>query len=420
MFTDQAAIKVRAGRGGDGAIAFHREKYVTAGGPDGGDGGRGGSVYVQADEHLSTLLAFRHQRKFAAEDGAAGGGRGCSGKGGKDLTVRVPLGTLIYDARSGRLIADISGAEPFLLAKGGRGGWGNRRFATSTRQAPRFARAGLPGQELECRLELKLLADAGLIGFPNVGKSSLLSVISAARPKIENYHFTTLQPNLGMVRADDENSFVCADIPGLIEGASEGAGLGHAFLRHIERCRLLIHVVDAAGTEGRDPCEDFDAINAELRAHLPELVEREQVVAANKTDVLEDPERLERLIRHVAPRPVYAISAATTAGVDALVKAVYRRLSVLPPIARFEPEPAPEPVPLSPEDTSVTREDGYWRVEGDWLYALMGNVNFSDYESKMYFDRCLRKHGVFDRMEAAGVRDGDEVFMYGITYEYAK
>ena len=420
MFTDQARIHVRAGRGGDGAIAFHREKYVTSGGPDGGDGGRGGSIYVQADEHMSTLLAFRHQRKFAAPDGESGGGRGCSGKSGKDITIRVPLGTLIYDAETGRLIADISDTEPFLLAKGGRGGWGNQHFATPTRQAPRFAKGGLPGQLLECRLELKLLADAGLLGFPNVGKSSLLSVISAARPKIENYHFTTLQPNLGLVRVDDEQSFVCADIPGLIEGASEGAGLGHAFLRHIERCRLLIHVVDVAGTEGRDPLADFDAINAELLAHLPELAEREQIVAANKTDALDDPEALQRLIQHVAPRPVYPVSAATTEGVDALVKAAGTRLRALPPIARFEPEPAPEPVPASPEDTSVTREDGFWRVEGDWLYALMGNINFSDYESKMYFDRCLRKHGVFDRMEAAGVQDGDEVYMYGLSYEYAK
>lgn len=420
MFTDQATIRVRAGKGGDGSISFHREKYVAAGGPDGGDGGRGGHVYVQADGHLSTLINFRYQRKFAAEDGGGGGGRRCSGKNGQDLTISVPKGTLIYDAETGRLMADISDNEPFLLAKGGRGGWGNQHFATSTRQAPRFAKAGLEGQAFECRLELKLLADAGLIGFPNVGKSSLLSVISAARPKIDNYHFTTLQPNLGVVRVDDDQSFVCADIPGLIEGASTGAGLGHAFLRHIERCRVLIHVVDIAGTEGRDPCVDFDTINAELLAHMPELAGREQIVAANKIDALDDPEALKRLEEHVAPRLVLPISAATTEGVDALVRAISARLSVLPPIEPFTPEPAPEPAPLSPDDITVTLEDGYWRVEGDWLYKLMGNINFSDYESKMYFDRCLRKYGVFERMEAAGVQDGDEVFLYGLSYEYAK
>ncbi|MDR1736305.1 MAG: GTPase ObgE [Oscillospiraceae bacterium] len=419
MFVDQAVIHIRAGRGGDGAVAFHREKYVASGGPDGGDGGRGGSIYVQADAHMSTLLGLRNKRKFAAGDGEPGGGKNCSGKGGKDFLLRVPRGTLVYDAQTGRLMADISGAEPVLLARGGRGGWGNQHFASSTRQAPRFAKAGLPGQEFSCRLELKLLADVGLIGFPNVGKSSLLSVISAARPKIDNYHFTTLQPNLGVVAVDGEKSFVCADIPGLIEGASRGSGLGHAFLRHIERCRLLIHVVDVAGTEDRDPCDDFDVINAELRAHLPELALREQIVAANKTDALSDPEALERLKAHVAPRLVVPISAATTAGVRELVLKAYTRLLDQPPIAVFTPEPAPEPAPSSPGDTTVTREDGFWRVEGEWLYALMGNINFSDYESKMYFDRCLRKYGVFELMENAGVRDGDTVYMYGLSYEYA-
>ena len=284
-FIDKARISVRAGSGGNGAIAFHREKYVAAGGPDGGDGGRGGSIILQVDDHMSTLMDFRYKRKYAAGNGADGQGKRKFGKNGEDLVIKVPRGTLVREAESGEIMADMSGSEPFVLCRGGRGGWGNSHFATPTRQVPRFAKAGLPGESHDVILELKLLADVGLIGFPNVGKSTLLSVVSKAQPKIANYHFTTLFPNLGVVWVEDGVSFVMADIPGIIEGASEGAGLGHDFLRHIDRCRLLVHVVDVSGSEGRDPAEDFEAINRELGNFSEELSQRPQIVAGNKCDL---------------------------------------------------------------------------------------------------------------------------------------
>ena len=286
QFVDKAGITVAAGRGGDGAVSFHREKYVAAGGPDGGDGGRGGDIILVVDDHMSTLMDFRFKRKYVAGSGMNGMGKRCSGKDGESLTIRVPRGTLVRDRATNGIIADMSSGEPFVLAKGGRGGWGNKHFATPTRQIPRFAKPGLPGETREVILELKLLADVGLVGFPNVGKSTLLSVVSKAHPKIANYHFTTLFPNLGVVYVDEGVSFVMADIPGIIEGASEGAGLGHDFLRHIDRCRLLVHLVDVSGSEGRDPVEDFEAINAELRDYSPELAGREMLVAANKCDLL--------------------------------------------------------------------------------------------------------------------------------------
>ena len=297
-FIDKARITVRAGNGGNGAVAFHREKYVAAGGPDGGDGGRGGSIILQVDDNMSTLMDFRYKRKYVAENGVDGQGGRKSGKDGANLVIRVPRGTLVRDAETNEIIQDMSGSEPYVLCKGGRGGWGNMHFATPTRQVPRFAKAGLPGESHDVFLELKLLADVGLIGFPNVGKSTLLSVVSKAQPKIANYHFTTLYPNLGVVWVDEGVSFVMADIPGIIEGASEGAGLGHDFLRHIDRCRLLVHVVDVSGSEGRDPVADFDAINAELEQYSPDLAKRPQIVAANKVDIMTDPENLERLRAH--------------------------------------------------------------------------------------------------------------------------
>ena len=294
-FIDKARITVRAGNGGNGAVAFHREKYVAAGGPDGGDGGKGGSIILQVDDNMSTLMDFRYKRKYVAENGVDGQGGRKSGKDGVNLVIRVPRGTLVRDAETNEIIQDMSGSEPYVLCKGGRGGWGNMHFATPTRQVPRFAKAGLPGESHDVFLELKLLADVGLIGFPNVGKSTLLSVVSKAQPKIANYHFTTLYPNLGVVWVDEGVSFVMADIPGIIEGASEGAGLGHDFLRHIDRCRLLVHVVDVSGSEGRDPVADFDAINTELEQYSPDLAKRPQIVAANKVDIMTDPENLERL-----------------------------------------------------------------------------------------------------------------------------
>ncbi|HIT02052.1 MAG TPA: GTPase ObgE [Candidatus Enterenecus merdae] len=424
QFIDTARIVVKAGDGGGGAVSFHREKYVAAGGPDGGDGGRGGNVVLRVDPHMSTLLDFRYKRKYAAENGQDGRGKRCSGKDGADLIIRVPLGTLVRDLATREIICDLSTPDDFILAKGGNGGWGNKHFATPTRQAPRFAKAGLPGQSREVLLELKLLADVGLVGFPNVGKSTLLSVVTRAQPKIANYHFTTLSPNLGVVPLEDGRSFVLADIPGLIEGAAQGAGLGHDFLRHIDRCRLLIHVVDVSGSEGRDPLADFDAICAELERWSPALANRPMLVAANKADILEAPELLARLRAHVEAKgcPLYEISAATHQGTRELMRAAADRLAQLPPILVY----APTYVERPPEvDTSapleITRdEDGTWLVDGPWLRQLMANVNFSDYESRNWFDRRLREAGVFQQMEDRGVQDGDAVCLYNLEFEYQK
>ncbi len=419
MFTDTATITVKAGRGGDGAVAFHREKYINAGGPDGGDGGRGGDIILRADDHLSTLADFRYKRSYAAGTGGNGSGKRCTGKDGESLVIRVPRGTLVREKQSGGLMADMSAAGEFLLAKGGRGGWGNSHFATPTRQAPRFAKAGLPGQEFEIVLELKLLADVGLIGFPNAGKSSLLTVMSSAKPKIAGYPFTTLSPNLGVVYVEHERSFVCADIPGLIEGAADGAGLGHAFLRHVERCRMLLHVVDTAGVDGRDPCADFDAINAELAAYSPELAGRPQWVVANKTDILEDGDALERLRAHVAPLPVWPVSAATTEGVRTLISAVEGHVRTLPPVLVFEPDY----VPAGGGDineTVITHGDGVWVVEGGWIERLLNDINLDELESRMYFNRRLRQNGLFERLEELGIAEGDVIDVYGTEFEYTK
>ena len=421
-FVDKVTISVKAGRGGDGAVTFHREKYVAAGGPDGGDGGRGGDVILTVDEHMSTLMDFRFKRKFTAANGENGQNKRCSGKDGEDVVIRVPRGTLVRDKETGAIMADMSGGEPFIAAKGGRGGWGNQHFATSTRQVPRFAKPGLAGESREIVLELKLLADVGLVGFPNVGKSTLLASVSRARPKIADYHFTTLSPNLGVVYVAEGASFVLADIPGIIEGASEGVGLGHDFLRHIDRCRLLIHVVDAAGSEGRDPVEDFETINRELAEYSPELASRPMIVAANKCDLLgDDREPLERLRSHVAGKGMefFELSAATTAGTRELMQYCAAKLDTLPPIAVYEPDYVPpEPDLGSAEDLDIFEDDGVWYAEGPWMDRLVSAVNFSDYESRMFFDRKLRENGVYERMESLGIKDGDTISICGMTFEY--
>lgn len=421
-FVDKARISVKAGNGGNGSVSFHREKYVAAGGPDGGDGGRGGDIVFVVDDNMSTLMDFRYKRKYVASNGADGSGKRCSGKDGESLYIKVPRGTLVRDTETGGIMHDMSDGENYIAAKGGRGGWGNKHFATPTRQVPRFAKPGLPGEGHDITLELKLLADVGLVGFPNVGKSTLLSVVSKAHPKIANYHFTTLFPNLGVVYVDEGRSFVMADIPGIIEGASEGAGLGHDFLRHIDRCRLLIHLVDVSGSEGRDPVEDFNTINAELKEYSPELFERPQIVAANKCDLCgDDRENILRLKEHVEALgyEFFELSAATHGGIHELIQAASNKLSELPPVIRFEPDYVPpEPVIDTSENLEITRYDDVWVVEGPWLQKLMASVNFSDTESMMYFDRVLRESGVFKRMEDMGIRDGDTVSIYDLEFEY--
>lgn len=422
-FVDTARITVRAGNGGNGAVAFHREKYVANGGPDGGDGGRGGSIVLVTDRNLSTLMDFRYKRKYVAENGADGSGARRTGKDGKDLVIRVPEGTVIRDAETQQIIQDMSGCERYVLARGGRGGWGNQHFATPTRQAPRFAKAGLPGQSRDVVLELKLLADVGLVGFPNVGKSTLLSVVSKAHPKIANYHFTTLMPNLGVVYVDEGVSFVMADIPGIIEGASEGAGLGHDFLRHIDRCRLLVHLVDASGSEGRDPVEDFEAICAELKEYSPELASRPMIVCGNKTDLLFDQEGADALKEHVEGLglPYFSLSAATHQGVKPLIQAIAAKLAELPPVKVYEANYVP-PMPKvdTSAEVSIEVEDHYWFVEAPWLEHLLACTNLNDFESRNWLDKQLRESGLFDKMEAMGVQDGDTVIMYDLEFEYQR
>ncbi len=422
-FVDTARITVRAGNGGNGAVAFHREKYVANGGPDGGDGGRGGSIVLVTDRNLSTLMDFRYKRKYVAENGADGSGARRTGKDGKDLVIRVPEGTVIRDAETQQIIQDMSGCARYVLARGGRGGWGNQHFATPTRQAPRFAKAGLPGQSRDVVLELKLLADVGLVGFPNVGKSTLLSVVSKAHPKIANYHFTTLMPNLGVVYVDEGVSFVMADIPGIIEGASEGAGLGHDFLRHIDRCRLLVHLVDASGSEGRDPVEDFEAICAELKEYSPELASRPMIVCGNKTDLLFDQEGADALKEHVEGLglPYFSLSAATHQGVKPLIQAIAAKLAELPPVKVYEADYVP-PMPKvdTSAEVSIEVEDHYWFVEAPWLEHLLACTNLNDFESRNWLDKQLRESGLFDKMEAMGVQDGDTVIMYDLEFEYQR
>ncbi|MDR1117611.1 MAG: GTPase ObgE [Oscillospiraceae bacterium] len=421
MFIDTARLTVAAGNGGNGAIAFHREKYVANGGPDGGDGGNGGSVIFRVDDHMSTLMDYQYRKKFSAENGGDGAGKKCSGKAGSDLYIKVPRGAVILDSESRAVIHDMSDGKDFTVCKGGSGGWGNQRFATPTRQAPRFAKSGLKGEVREIILELKLLADVGLVGFPNVGKSTLLSIISAARPKIANYHFTTLQPNLGVVRVEDGDSFVVADIPGIIEGAHEGAGLGHDFLRHIDRCRLLIHVVDVSGSEGRDPIEDFETITNELKNYSEGLSGRPQIVAANKCDITE--ERLDSLREHLNAKGIslMPISAAANRGIRELVYKVSSELKKLPPIEYYEAEYVEKAeVEQTAADVKITADGDLYILEGEWLEKIMTDVNFDDYESRIYFERQLKRSGIFERLERLGIKEGDTVSMYGLEFDYVK
>lgn len=424
MFTDKAKILIKAGNGGNGSISFRREKYIAAGGPDGGDGGKGGNVVMRVEPGLSTLMDFRYKRKYAAQNGGDGSGKHCAGKKGEDIVILVPQGTIVRDAENGKIIADIS--EPdrdYILARGGNGGWGNSHFSTSTRQAPNFAKNGQKGAEREVVLELKMIADVGLVGFPNVGKSTLLSVTTKADPKIANYHFTTLVPNLGVVELGGGMSFVLADIPGIIEGASEGVGLGHEFLRHIERTRLLIHVVDVSMIEGRNPIEDFDIINSELVKYDLELEKRPQIIAANKTDIIQDETVYRGFVDEMKKRgyTVFEISAATGAGVQELMKYACAELAKLPPVKVFEPEISlDEPVTINPDDAGfeITKEDGIYVVSGSWIEAVGGSVNFSDEESLQFFQRSLRTRGVIDALLEAGIREGDTVQIGDLEFDF--
>lgn len=421
MFVDSAKIKIKAGNGGNGAVAFHREKYVASGGPDGGDGGKGGDIIFVADDHLATLADFRYKRKYTAENGANGEGGRRSGKSGKSLTIRVPRGTIIKEAESGAVLADMSGDEPFICAKGGRGGWGNQHFATPTRQAPRFARDGYPGEEWEIILELKLLADVGLLGYPNVGKSTLISVVSEAKPVIANYHFTTLTPVLGVVRMGPESSFVMADIPGLIEGAGEGVGLGHRFLRHVERCRMLVHIVDVSGSEGRDPIEDFKTINKELAVFNPELTKCPQIVAANKVDLATD-EQLQRFREFVEGEGLqyFEIIAPILEGTQELINAVAAKLNELPPIKRFETEEIPLEILEKKKDSGfkITEMGGDYYIEAEWLLKILNKTDMDDYESLQYLQRVLENSGIFEELRNRGVQEGDTVIIYDLEFQY--
>ena len=420
MFVDQVRIHIEAGRGGDGAVSFHREKYVAAGGPDGGDGGKGGDVIFVADDHFSSLIAFRYQRKYIAENGQPGAAKRCTGKSAPDLVIKVPRGTVIREAQSGRVMADISGDEPVIIAKGGKGGKGNQHFASSTRQVPRFAKPGYDGEKFDLILELKLLADVGLVGFPNVGKSTLISVVSAAKPKIANYHFTTLEPVLGVVKLDDERSFVMADIPGLIEGAAEGAGLGHSFLRHVERCRLIVHVLDVSGCEDRDPIEDFEKINRELANFSEDLSHCPQIVAANKADLASE-EQIERLHAYIAEKelPFYVISAAAAQGTKPLLDEISRVLDTLPPVKRFEPEAVPEPAPEEKKRFTVEiDENGIYQVDAPFMEPIMRTVNPDDWSSLQYFERVLISSGIIAKLEEMGAKEGVTVSINGFEFDY--
>ena len=413
MFIDYAKIIVKAGDGGNGAISFRREKYVAAGGPDGGDGGKGGDIYFEVSPNMNTLVDFRYKKKFKAENGKNGEGGHRYGKSGEDLVVKVPIGTIVKDSETGRVMADLS--EPNqkqLILSGGRGGKGNSHFATSTRQAPRFAQGGEKGEEKELVLELKMLADVGLIGFPNVGKSTFLSVVTDATPKIADYHFTTLEPNLGVVKSDYGDSFVIADIPGIIEGASEGTGLGLKFLRHIERTRLLLHVIDVSGIEGRNPVEDFKTINEELKKYSEKLSKRKQIIVANKIDIMQDESLLNDLEKMAKEKDIeiFKISGATGEGVKELLKRVTEVLKVLPKEDLVDVEDIKKVYTLKDEDEfTITKDKDMYIVDGPAVQRIMRKVNLEDNESMYYFQKCLRELGVNEKLKEAGVKEGDTV-----------
>lgn len=431
MFSDRAKIVVRSGKGGDGHVSFRREKYVPDGGPDGGDGGHGGSVYLEVDEGMNTLSDYRHVRKYKAEDGENGGKRKCRGKNGEDLVLKMPAGTVVKEANTGKVITDLSGDNKrFLLLKGGKGGNGNQHYATSTMQAPKFAQPGQEARELELLLELKLLADVGLVGFPNVGKSTLLTKVSNARPEIANYHFTTINPHLGVVDYEGIEPFVIADIPGLIEGASEGAGLGHEFLRHIERTRVIIHLVDAASTEGRDPVEDIYSINKELQSYNEEIASRPMVIAANKTDCIflsdneEDP--VERLRKEFEPQgiPVFPICAAKGTGLKELLIKVSKMLADNPvKQVTFEQEFDPDyMIAFKDEPFTVEKDDttGEYVVEGPRIEKMLGYTNLDSEKGFAFFQNFLKENDIISMLEEEGIEEGDTVRMYDLTFEFYK
>ena len=430
MFVDRARIFVRSGKGGDGHVSFRREKYVPAGGPDGGDGGRGGDVIFEVDEGLNTLIDFRNVRKYKAQDGENGGKRNCRGKDGEDIIIKVPRGTVIKEFESGKIIADMSGENRrVVLLTGGKGGNGNQHYATSTMQAPKYAQPGQPAMELELSLELKVIADVGLVGFPNVGKSTFLSRVTNARPKIANYHFTTLNPNLGVVDLEGTKGFVIADIPGLIEGASEGIGLGHEFLRHIERTKVIIHIVDAAGTEGRDPIQDIYAINKELEAYNPEIAKRPQVIAANKIDAIYDTENspVEAIKNEFEPKGirVFPISAVSGQGLKELLYYVNEMLEGIgDEVTVFEPEFFPELLAFGSSDEPYTveydeKQDAYV-VEGPRIEKMLGYTNLDSEKGFTFFQNFLKETGILEELEALGIQDGDTVRMYGLSFDYYK
>ncbi len=419
LFVDQVRITAKAGNGGNGCVSFHREKFVQNGGPDGGDGGRGGDIVLKADDSLHTLMDFRGSQRFTAPNGEDGSSRFCAGKSGAALIIKVPVGTLVRDVKTGRTLADMrEKGEERVLFRGGRGGWGNAHFATPTRQAPNFAKPGEKREIYELELELKSIADVGLVGYPNVGKSTILSVVTKARPKIANYHFTTLAPNLGIVREFGQD-YIMADIPGLVEGAHLGIGLGHAFLRHVERTRLLVHVIDVSGSEGRDPVEDFDRINGELQQY-GRLAERPQIVAANKTDLPDAEENIARLREHLEDLgiSVFPVSAATRQGFAPLLKEVARVLPTLP-----EPEPMEDDEPLEEETVDafvVTEEEGIFFIEGPGVQRLIDSVNFGDEESLNWFHRTLRRLGVIDQLREAGAGEGSAVVMGDMEFDFVE
>ncbi len=421
MFIDKATIKIKAGDGGNGAVAFHREKFINAGGPDGGDGGKGGDIVFVVDDNLSTLADFKYKRKYKAANGADGQGGRRSGRKAEDLIIKVPRGTVIRENESGTIMADMSGDEAFIAAKGGKGGWGNSHFSTPTRQTPRFAKSGAPGEEWEVTLELKLLADVGLLGFPNVGKSSFISVVSQAKPIIADYHFTTITPVLGVVSMGEGSSFVIADIPGLIEGASEGVGLGHAFLRHVDRCRMLLHIVDVAGSEGRDPVEDFEKINLELERFNPELAERPQIVAGNKIDLATDEQR-ENFRAYIEGKgyEYFEMCAPILEGTKQVIDAVAKKLATLPPVVRYEKEEIPLDMLIKKQNTgfTITVEDDVYIVEAPWLIKIICRTDLDDYESLQYFQRVLISSGIIDALREKGINEGDIVSIYDYEFEF--
>ena len=421
MFIDTAKIFIKAGDGGNGAVTFHREKYIAAGGPDGGNGGHGGNVVMVADKNMDTLMDFRYKKKYAAENGGNGKDSNRNGKNGADLEIKVPCGTLVRDKATGKAICDLrADGERFVIAKGGTGGWGNARFATATRQTPKFAKSGLPGDEREVILELKLIAAVGLLGFPNVGKSTFLSIVSDARPKIANYHFTTLVPNLGVVDMKD-GSFAIADIPGIIEGAHDGVGLGHDFLRHVERTKLLLHVVDVSGSEGREPLKDFKTINSELEKYSEKLARKPQIVVANKMDLPGFAEHIGQFRARLEEKGyrVFEISAATKQGISELLNYVYETLSRIPDEEEEETEFLDLEAERSTDSFQVSvDEDGAYVVEGLRAQKIVGSTNFDDYESLQYFQRALRRSGIISELERQGIKEGDLVRMCGVEFDY--